>query len=99
MDKNPPANAGDTVRSLVGEDSLRPQLLSPRSRALEPQLLSPCAAAAEAQGLGPVLTTGEAPALHHQRKPARSDEDLAQPKINKIKSRKPVTHLLKLLNF
>ena len=87
MDKNPTASAGDTVRSLVREDSLRPQLLSP------------FAAAAEAQGLGPVLTTGEAPALHHQRKPARSDEDLAQPKINKIKSRKAVTHLLKLLNF
>ena len=86
------------MQSLAKEEHPQGRLESRLSDSRRAKWLQACRAR-QNQGLGPVLTTGEAPALHHQRKPARSDEDLAQPKINKIKSRKAVTHVLKLLNF
>ena len=60
VDKNPPANAGTQVQSLVWEDSTHlgvkthePQPLSPRSRAHEPQPLSPGSRADQPQPLSP----------------------------------------------
>ena len=79
--KNPPANAGDTGlspgpgRSHVprGNWARAPQLLSLRSRACDPQLLKPVC-------LEPVLCNKRS---HHNEKPAHSNEDPTQPKINK----------------
>ena len=74
-----------------------PQLLSLRSRAREPQLLSPWATTTEACAPRAGAPKQEkppqwdahapqrrvAPAHHNWRKPARSNEDPTQPKINK----------------
>ena len=77
--------------------SRAPQLLSLHSRAREPQLLSPRATTTEAcvpracapQQEKPLQWEAHAPqrrvapARRNQRKPARSNEDPTQPKINK----------------
>ena len=81
MVKNPPANAGDTGSSpglgrshMPRSNQARvPQLLSLRSRARETQLLKPAC-------LEPVLCNKRS---HCSEKPAHSNEDPTQPKINK----------------
>ena len=80
-----------------------PQLLSLGSRAREPLLLSPCATTTEARvprARAPqreatamrspcTATKSSPPTTHHnQRKPASSNEDPVQPKINKFIKKK-----------
>ena len=78
VDKNLPANAGDTGSTLTGKipyatcrasKAHEPQLQKPTySRAWEPQLLSPCAATTEAR---PMLYNKRS---HHNVKPVHCNE-------------------------
>ena len=84
-----------------------PQLLSLHSRAHEPQLLSPRATTTKAHAPGArapqqekppqwdacARQRGVAPARRNLEKPARSNKDPTQPKINKLIFFKKTTHL------
>ena len=90
MVKNPPANAGDKglIPAWSGKIPHAAEQLSPCATTTEPVLYNPCATTTEASEpqlpkpacLEPVLRNKRS---HHNEKPAHSNKDPMQPKINK----------------
>ena len=97
MVESPPANAGDVGSSPgLGRSHMprsswarAPQLLNLCSGALEPRLLSLCITTTEARAPRACAPQRRvAPARRNSRKPASSNKDPVQPKINKFKKKR-----------